>query len=538
MTVTIAVVPGEAKSRYPELLNALEEAYPVRFVAQGGKDGVCDVEAVVVLEGGRVPERLNVPCLVLESPSQEQRPQSFAVEMSRSAHLDRALVGQSLTEHASARPAEVEVAPGHDVLASVAGKPVWTCFVSEGGVFREKASASLSELADRDYLRDHLTAGRFWSLLPLVQFVKRLTFGHGRRARPHAACLVIDDPNVRLASYGYVRFAQLGRDAREHGYHVAVATIPLDLLLPGRRGLRAFREYRTQLSLVVHGNDHVRRELERCRAGREADRIVRTAEARVQRFEKGVDVRIERVMCPPHGRCGPEVLAALFRSSYDGLAASRPFPWDAFAAHRDWRLGGWLPAQLVCGGLPVLPRLPLRASLDDLVFRAFLHQPLIVYCHHTDFREGLGSVHSAAARVAELGEVSWMSLGAIARTNAVISVDGAVTTVMTFSRDLRIPRPAADSLRIAIPRIFGGGQATRLEVDGRRLDADFDGSRENFVAVPDRPGGGELRIRLEARSSQATVGMRDWLPQAWPLARRAMTEARDRALPHVRRPTT
>jgi hypothetical protein len=536
VTIDIAIVPGEAMSQYARLFNALEEAYPVRFVGVTGDPGAEQIGAVIVLPGGRAPERLTVPCLVLEASHHNTRHlRPYRVEMSRSVRLDRALVGQELIEHASPRPAGIEVGPGHDVLASVAGKPVWSCGTAEHGVWREHACASPTELADADHLRDHLTAGRFWSLLSLAHFLKRLTVDPVLRQGPHSACLVIDDPNVRFPSYGYVQFSLLGRDAREHGYHVSVATIPLDLALPGRRGLQAFRKHSKELSLTVHGNDHLHHELQRCRGALEAERIIGTAEARVRSFEARAGFRIERVMCPPHGRCGPEALAALFRWNYEGLAAAHPFPWDGFRDQPAWRLGGWLPAQLACGGLPVLPRHPLGASQDDLVFRAFLHQPLIVYCHHTDFREGLGSVHSAVARVAELGEVSWMSLEAIARTNAVISVDGAVTTVTTFSRDLRIPRPAADSLRIAIPRIFGGGQATRIEVDGRRLDVELDSSREAFVAVPDRSGG-ELRVRLEAWSSPATVDLQG-RPGTWPLARRAMTEARDRALPYVRRPT-
>jgi hypothetical protein len=536
VTLNIAIVPGEATSRYPRLLSALEEAYPVRFIAAADGGGAEQMDALVVLPDGRAPERSTVPYLMLQGDQQEApRGDAYRVEMSRSVRLHRALFGQELTEHASPRPVGIEVEPGHDVLASVAGKPVWSCGTVEGGVLRERACASLTELADRDYLRDHLTAGRFWSLLPLAHFLKRLTEDPVRRQQPNAACLVIDDPNVRFSSYGYVHFSQLGRDAREHGYHVSVATIPLDLVLPGQRGLQAFREHSQELSLVVHGNDHVHHELQGCRRQLEADRVIGTADARVRSFEARTGFRIERVMCPPHGRCGPEALAALFRRNYEGLAAAHPFPWDGFGDQRDWRLGGWLPAQLACGGLPVLPRHPLGASLDDLVFRAFLDQPLIVYCHHTDFRVGLGSVHSAVARIGELGEASWMSLEAIARTNAVVGVDGNVATVTTFSRDLRIPRPAADSLRIAIPRIFGGGEAPRIEVDDRPLDVELDGSREAFVAVADRSGG-ELRVRLEARNSPPTA--LDQRPRAWPLARRAMTETRDRAMPHVRRPTT
>ena len=36
-------------------------------------------------------------------------------------------------------------------------------------------------------------------------------------------------------------------------------------------------------------------------------------------------------MCPPHGGCSAQTLAALLRCGFLGLAASRPFPWDAFS---------------------------------------------------------------------------------------------------------------------------------------------------------------------------------------------------------------
>ena len=288
-----------------------------------------------------------------------------------------------------------------------------------------------------------LVAGRFWSLLPVVHFLKRISSGEPATPNAHNACFVIDDPNLRFSSYGCVSFPDLARDARECGYHVAVATIPLDLLLPGRGAVGVVRTFRSELSLAVHGNDHVYRELERRRSAAEADRLILSADARVPRFEERAGISIERVMCPPHGGCGPETLAALFRCGFLGLAASRPFPWDGFADQRRWRLGGWLPAQLAGGGLPVMPRYHLSRHPDDLVFRAFLGQPLMVYCHHEDLCDGLEPLRAAAARAAEVGDVRWMSLASIAGANALFREQDGVATVALHSRDLRIPRPAA-----------------------------------------------------------------------------------------------
>jgi len=342
---------------------------------------------------------------------------------------------------------------------------------------------------------------------------------------------VIDDPNVRFSSYGHVRFTELARDARECGYHVAVATIPLDLVVPGLRAADVFREHRSQLSLAVHGNDHVRRELERPRSAHSADQMVLSAATRVARFERRAGIRIDRVMCPPHGACGAQTLAALFRFGFVGLAASRPFPWDDFADHRRWRLGGWLPAQLVGGGLPVVPRYFLTRNLDDLVFRAFLGQPLILYCHHDDLRDGLDPFRTAAARAAQLGDVRWGSLASITRGNALLCERDGVATVTLYSRDLRIPRPRASVVRIEVPRMFGGHDRLRLVVDGKSHDVPADADGRFSRAFAARRGAPILHVRISARAGVAQATVLDWLPGPWPLVRRALTESRDRALP-------
>jgi hypothetical protein len=531
----VAISPATATARYAELLGALEEAYPVRFAACAGGGEIGAASGLIVFPEGSRPERVAVPCLVLEGPGADhERGASFTVELSRCPELHRALHGQRLVEHDRRPPPAVAIPAGGRTLALAAGRPIWTlCDARDGDC--QTASALPAELGEHEFLRDHLTAGRCWSLLPLVHFVRRIALGRPQPAQPHRACFVIDDPNVRRSSYGHVRFPELARDARECGYHVAVATIPLDLLLPGRGAAEVFREYRSELSLVVHGNDHVRRELERRRSAAAAERMVASAAARVGRFEARAGIRVDRVMCPPHGGCSEQTLEALFRCGFLGLAASRPFPWDRFSDHRRWRLGGWLPAQLAGGGIPVLPRYHLGRSLDDLVFRALLGQPLILYCHQADLRDGLEPFRAAAARAAELGDVRWMSLASITRASAACHVQDGVATVTPYSRDVRLRRPAARTLRLEIPRIFGAGDSVRLTVDGETRDVQPRPGGGAAVTLTNAPAGDDLRIRIEAPGHVAPATVRDWRPRAWPLARRAMTEARDRALPLVRR---
>jgi len=528
---TLALVPAPVRQRLAELFRALEEAYFVRFV-DARPDEIDSCAGVIVFPGGQPPERLSVPCLVLEALAGErERDAGFVVEMSRCAGLHRALRGQNLKESGRSVPASVPADRGGQVLAVANGAPIW--WRRDDGTHREIASALPRELGRHEFLRDQLTAGRFWSLLPLVHFVRRIALGGAEQSEPHRACFIIDDPNVRFSSYGHVRFRELARDARDRGYHVAVATIPLDLLLPMRGAAGIFREFPSELSLVVHGNDHVHRELERRRSAAAAERMIMSAAARVARFESRAGIRIDRVMCPPHGGCSERTMEALFRCGFLGLAAARPFPWEEFSDHVAWRLGGWLPAQLAGGGLPVLPRYPLEQSLDDLVLRAFLGQPLIVYCHHGDLRHGLAPLHAAATRVAELGDVHWMSLASIARASATCRMKDGVATVTPYSRDLRIRRPAARAIEIEIPRTFGARDVLRVSVDGMPHDVRLRADGAGTVVVANPETREVLRIRIDATGDVAPATLRDWRPRAWPVARRAITEARDRTLPLV-----
>jgi hypothetical protein len=528
----VAIIPGGATVGYRALTRALEEAFPVRFVGSSESD-IDAASAVIVFPGGRRPERLRVPCLVLKgSRTHEERGASFTVEMSRCAQLDRPLHGQALTEHDRRPPTSLVTARGCRVLAVAAGKPIWTQSELDG-IDHVTASSVPSELEDHEFLRDHMTSGRFWSLLPIAHFLKSICPSLSASSETLRACFVIDDPNPRFSSYGHISFLELAREAREAHYHVAIATIPLDLLLPGRAAVNVFQRYRTELSLVVHGNDHVHRELERPRSTAQTDRMLRSAVARVRRFEERAGIRVERVMCPPHGGCSGETLGGLSRHGFLGLAASRPFPWDGFSQHRDWRLGGWLPAQLTAGGFPVIPRIPITKNLDDLVFRAMLGLPLVIYCHQSDLSAGLEPFRAAAARVAALGDVQWSSLASIIHGNALCHEQDGAVIVTIYSRDVRVQMPAAHVVRVEIPRVFGDGEAVQVVVNGTSQPVTHRRDGGSFVVLANRPTGNELRIQIPAPSRGTTPTIRDWRPRAWPMIRRAMTETRDRARPLV-----
>jgi hypothetical protein len=104
--------------------------------------------------------------------------------------------------------------------------------------------------------------------------------------------------------------------------------------------------------------------------------------------------------------------------------------------------------------------------------------------------------------------------------------------VTLYAGDVRLPRPAAESLRIELRRTFGAGGQVRLEVDGATHDLALAADGSGSLSVPNGPAGADLRVRIVPPGGAAPPPPRR-RPGAWPLARRAMTEARDRALPLV-----
>ena len=75
----------------------------------------------------------------------------------------------------------------------------------------------------------------------------------------------------------------------------------------------SFGENRHVLSLLVHGNDHVREELNRPRSDPEALALLAQALQRVAALETRAGVGVSRVMVAPHGLCTEQMMRAMLR---------------------------------------------------------------------------------------------------------------------------------------------------------------------------------------------------------------------------------
>jgi hypothetical protein len=568
----VAVIGAQADS-LPVLLSWLERVFPVRFEL-GESVAALTADGALVLDPDRqaeVPEHL--PRLVLAAaerrgdqatrspsaivdhahstagrdahsnaerdgsrsaavqdwhavPPHDSSP-STIVALADDGHLARPLRKRRIAESAHAGELTLTPQSPRDVLAYVKERAVWWQS-GDGGL--HCSLYPLAELGDGQTLRDHLCPGSFMGLLPLLHFLQGLLSDQGWKLPAPRAAFVIDDPNLHWPSYGFLKYPQLAEHASRHGYHLAFATVPLDGWRTDARAVATMREHPAALSLLIHGNDHVARELAELGNDRQAEAAMAQALRRVATLERSSGLSVTRVMAPPHGVCSEAALCAMYRLGFEAACISRPYPWrDGLPAPSP--LAGWHPAELVAGGIPVAPRQALTASREDLVFRALLGQPLILHGHHGDFADGLDLLEQAAADINDLGEVRWGRLDGVAGGGYATRGLGDTLLVQMYSRRIAINVPEGiDTLRVLAQEPLGGAgwHEVRYGADAAQMSFKEGVGVSETLAVG---GGGTLDLELAAERPLDPLQVAAPRRKAWPLARRLLVEGRDRLQP-------
>jgi hypothetical protein len=177
----------------------------------------------------------------------------------------------------------------------------------------------------------------------------------------------------------------------------------------------------------------------------------------------------------------------------------------------------------VTTGLPVIPRLHLNADRSEIVLRAFLRQPIVLYGHHGDVREGLGVLREAAAQVESVGSVQWMSLGEIATSSSESRVEGARLHLRVNTR--RSVVEVTDDVSELFVELSPYWPPQSIRVNAREVT--------EFPVPIER--GETLEVRLEPRQIPGGQAGRRARPRVWPYLRRGLSETRDRLLPLVSR---
>ncbi|MGH2853450.1 MAG: hypothetical protein ACRDLF_04570 [Solirubrobacteraceae bacterium] len=504
------------------VLELLERIFPVRFELTPGAPPP-SVAGALVLDPARLADvPADSPRLVVAATGQRREP--TVVELADDRQLARPLRGRKLADGSIAGELPLALDGARGVLASVDGTPVWW----QDGASAWSSVYPLAELGEGETLREHLRAGRFMGLLPLVHFLGHVAGAEGWALPSPRASFVVDDPNLHWPSYGYLKYRELIAHAGRHGYHLGLATVPLDRWWVDRRAAGLVRHNGSALSLLMHGNDHVAQELGRLRSDRKAESVIAQSLRRTAALERRAGVTVNRVMVPPHSACSEEALRAMLALGIEAVCLNRSYPWrDGQPAPTP--LVEWHPAELVAGGLPMLLRSPLVDPREDLVFRALLGQPLILYGHHWDFSEGLDILAQAARDINALGDVRWGPLEWVARGGYCTRRVGETMFVRMCARGIAIDVPTGvHELRALAQQPLGGAAWRGLarggdEVVGMAFDEGLGVSEPLRIEAPGRI---ELTLVPDRPLNPAVLPAPGRRP--WSFVRRAMVEGRDR----------
>lgn len=533
-TRRVAVSPPGALAARSRLFAELSATLPVTFEGREPQDAL-DADAEVVFATANRPRvsRSGRPSLALHESGDVGSAGEARVGFAGSQLLDRRLRSAVLGEASDVGLSRLEVDVEDTVLAQVREAPVWVSRASAGGRTDTMAVAP-PELRDGEHLRDRLKPGRFLALLPLIHFLREVVAGVGWNPPPLRATYIFDDPNLNWTSYGYLDYGELARHARSHGYHVAIAMVPIDGRVVHPGAVRTFRDNAAALSIVVHGNDHVARELARQRSPAECASLLSQALRRIEAFERRSGLAVGRVMVPPHGACSDALLRAMLPLDFEAACLNGPPPWAPASAFGDAQ-PGLDPVELVAGGVPILPRIPIGDADEEIVLRGFLDQPLVVYGHHDDVADGLDVLEGTRRRIDALGNVRWCSPQDIAGSNYMTRLEGGLMVVRLLSRRavVQVP-PSVQTIRVETPAADVDPAQVVVRCEGMALPLEAAGAAWTCEPIAVE-GNHPLSIELSARQSPDSYSAAPRRPAAWPIARRALAQGRDRILPVISR---
>ncbi|MGA9116694.1 MAG: hypothetical protein WB626_07965 [Bacteroidota bacterium] len=524
--ITVAMGPCGASSRLEWVFKHLESALPVRFLK--GEDGLAGADVHAAIRFQETERPLPAPCrptlTYLCNPEEGGEPVSQIVEFSSSSGLDPRLPGLAL-EEASLPPFLPLAAEGSEVLASSGRTPVWVRSGANGAVHDTVSLPSLGGLTG-PLLTENIQHRRFFFLLTLLHHLYTVLRDTGWTPPPLRAAFIIDDPNLKRMHYGPFRLEEIASSARKHSYHMSIAASPLDLASSSMRAVEFVRAHAQELSVCIHGNDHLRHEFGRPYTEEKALFLLSQMLARVEAFESRFGLGICRVVVPPHEHFSEQMLALMQRFPLDAVTVSRPKPWED---PRTWsrsigegdELLCWFPGDFAAGGMPILRRSQMP---QNILFKSFLNQPVIMWYHAWDLTDGTGVLEETASRVNALGNARWMSVGEIALTNYETMCEGETCIVRPWSRRVRVSLPpGCRGVQVELPP--GADPMHTLCAIGDRIVAFGENGRTE--AHPGAPG---TPVTLQLRRSPWMESF-GGVPLGAPVGarlRRVLTEMADR----------
>lgn len=534
----IAVVPETEFHARRSLFAVMSELYEVDFhacsaEAASGYDGaiIWDVDGSALARGsGAICRR---DCLVI-APQQGPRIEikSGTARFTASPSLDPVFRNEVMEEGGITAFHAVVLGEDDELLCTLDSEPCWS--------MRRMEQTSVSmvalgpeEMDSQEPVYAHFNRRRWLRLLPLLHFLKQISRRTGWEAPPLRACIMFDDPNLHGRTYGHIDLREIARHARQFAYHASFAMVPFDGWHADASVVEWVKQNQSCMSLCMHGNNHTKNELAVPRDHAVLMGLFAQGLQRVRRFEERTGMPVSRVMVPPYGAFADRAVGPMLSLGYEAVCVSRS-SLTAWNRERLWNPGfGHSIAELL-DGLPVIPRHVMgREHRGSYRLAAFLGQPIIPHGHHQDCAGGLGLVEDVVASIQGLGNVTWMDMTAMSRSNYLTKREGDCLRVKMMARRITVPVPEGVS-EVIVERPWIGGEGAEEELhvnEGGRASFSKILGRSNVRFLRDSQGGVELVSPApEVVDFRRVQAPRLDLKIA---GRRLLAETRDRLLPLI-----
>jgi hypothetical protein len=421
----------------------------------------------------------------------------------------------------------VNLDSGYRIIAKQEENAIW--YIDENQTYKRYYSLiPPCNLENYQSLKDKFNSKDFIQVLPIIAFLRELEEPDSIIYPAPKASIIIDDPNLHRSKYGFIDYNNMVADSKLKGYHINLATIPLDLFYSSKKALKLIKTNNSQLSLVIHGNNHTSEELMVNSYTKSYSKLL-TIKNRVEKYYKKYGVRIGEIIIPPHGVMSREFLRSIAVFDILGACISRPFPWYSGKSgnqviKENENYSRMFPADII-EGTPIVPRMK---DLEDVPFKLLLHIPLIPYYHHNDFKKGIDKFGEIVKHINKYADVTWTSLKDIFHSNYIIKIDNKKATVYLFSKQVNIHLPEEiENVRFQIINNIGPSREMELWIDGQKLAMDY--SDDNIYSSPEILTKDKRNFMIRI-NSVSELDMQNLTPERTSLKaiiRRILTEVRD-----------
>jgi hypothetical protein len=332
-----------------------------------------------------------------------------------------------------------------------------------------------------------------------MMFLKYAAGERGWHAVHHYANLTIDDPRLQQP-YGLLDYERLLSAMETHRYHTTIAFIPWNYDRSESRVISLIREHPDRFSISIHGDNHDHREFttyDNKPLGVQMTAL-RQALARMEQFRALTGIPYDKVMVFPHAIAPENTLSALNDYGYLATVNSSNVPLGSTPPESP--LFYLRSITLRFGAFPSLLRYSVAAPLPTYLIglQSFLDNPLLFYCHHDFFLDGVDAFNKIAHEVNTRDpHIRWASLADVVRHFYLVKVrDDRSYDVLAYSSEIDLENVSKQEALFHIRKMESGRlRISSVVADNRSYPFSHrDGVLYVAVAVP---AGQTSRVKVE-----------------------------------------